>query len=213
LTFKNLTSIFLLILSNLVPILGALFFGWDVGLMMLAYWCETAILGFYNILKILKANDKVKSPDALLRQWGHLPQSKLGIVAFFMFHFGAFMFGHLILLSIFVLLNDPTFFTVIQNSTHSFFISLLMMFLSHGVSFKKNFIEGGEWKRVNSTTQMTRVYSRVVVMHFTIFIAAIALITFGLYGNVAAITGLALLKMAIDLHSHHRSHLSSPSNS
>lgn len=176
--------------------------------MMLAYWCETAVLGFYNILKILKANDKVKTPDALLRQWGHLPQSKLGIVAFFMFQFGFFMFGHFVLLSIFVFSNDPTFFTVIVSSFYSFLISLLLMFLSHGASFQKNFIEGGEWKRVNPSTQMTKVYGRVIFMHFTIFIAAIALTTFGLYGNVAAITSLALLKMALDLHSHHRSHLS-----
>lgn len=179
--------------------------------MMLAYWCETAVLGFYNILKILKANDKVKTSDVILRRWGHLPQSKLGVVVLFMFHFGAFMLGHFILLSIFVFLNDPTFFTVIASSYHSFLISLLLMFFSHGASFQKNFIEGGEWKSVNPATQMTRAYGRVVFMHFTIFIVAIALTTFGLYGNVAAITTLALLKMALDLHSHHRSHLSSSS--
>ncbi len=202
-----MTTIFLLLLSNLMPIVGALFFGWDVGVMMLAYWCETAILGFYNVLKIIKANGQLKVPDAVRRKWGQLNPSKVGLVLFFIFHFGMFMFGHFIFLNILIFLKHPDFFTVLLSSSHSFLISLFMTFFTHGVSFQKNFIEGGEWKRVDPVTQMTKVYGRVAFMHFSIFIVAFVLVQFGLYANLAAISALALFKAVLDVYCHYRSHL------
>ena len=41
-----------LIVANLIPLYGALFLGWSVGSLVVLYWCETAVIGFYSILKL-----------------------------------------------------------------------------------------------------------------------------------------------------------------
>jgi len=37
-----------LILSNLVPLFGVLFFGWSISTILILYWSENAIIGFYK---------------------------------------------------------------------------------------------------------------------------------------------------------------------
>ena len=41
-----------LVLANLIPLAGTLFFGWSSGVIMVLYWFETAVIGFYSILKL-----------------------------------------------------------------------------------------------------------------------------------------------------------------
>jgi len=48
-------SIGSLILSNLIPLIGVLFFGWDVSTILILYWSENVIIGFYNIFKMAMA--------------------------------------------------------------------------------------------------------------------------------------------------------------
>jgi hypothetical protein len=67
-----------LIVANLIPLLGALFWQWDLGALMVLYWAESAIIGFFNLCKIL-----------VIGRWSGI---FLGI--FFLGHFGGFMAGH-----------------------------------------------------------------------------------------------------------------------
>jgi Family of unknown function (DUF6498) len=43
-----------LIAANAAPIVGVLFFGWDLLSIMFLYWMETAVVTFYSLLKVVK---------------------------------------------------------------------------------------------------------------------------------------------------------------
>ena len=61
-----------LVLANLVPVFGVLLLGWDVGAIVVLYWTENLVIGFYNLLKML-----------LTGGW-----SALGTMLFFCLHYG-----------------------------------------------------------------------------------------------------------------------------
>ena len=42
-----------LITVNLFPVFGVLFWEWDVFPIMLVYWSENVIIGFYNVLRMI----------------------------------------------------------------------------------------------------------------------------------------------------------------
>ena len=41
-----------LIAANMVPLLGVLFAGWDLAAVMVLFWAESAVIGFYTLLKM-----------------------------------------------------------------------------------------------------------------------------------------------------------------
>ncbi len=48
-----------LIAANAAPIVGVLFFGWDLLSIMFLYWMETAVVTFYGLLKVVKVGGLV----------------------------------------------------------------------------------------------------------------------------------------------------------
>jgi predicted membrane channel-forming protein YqfA (hemolysin III family) len=74
--------VIVLIAANLVPLAGVLFWGWDLFVLMTAYWMETGVIGIWTIVQM-----------AMLARWG-----ALFYVPFFVVHFGMFMIGHLLFL-------------------------------------------------------------------------------------------------------------------
>lgn len=44
-----------LIAANLVPLVGVLWFGWNVWTVLTIYWLENGIVGLFNILKMHRA--------------------------------------------------------------------------------------------------------------------------------------------------------------
>ncbi|MFA5855585.1 MAG: DUF6498-containing protein [Candidatus Gracilibacteria bacterium] len=203
-----MVSYLLLVASNLVPLAGVLYFDWSVSFLLLLYWCETGIMGFYNIFKIAKANSEAKISEASVQMWGKMPSLKGKLIMFFMFHFGVFMFAHLIFILIFVVSRDEMFSLAINDNQtiRMFFYSLLGLFLSHGYSFKANFIDGGEWKRINPLPQMVSIYSRVILMHLILFVSAACFILLHISGNKINIAIMVVIKILLDLVAHYKSH-------
>jgi hypothetical protein len=76
-----------LILANLVPLVGAVFMDWKLSNVMVLYWAESAVIGFFNICKII-----------VIGRWFALLAAP-----FFAGHFGGFMAIHfLFIYSLFV---------------------------------------------------------------------------------------------------------------
>jgi hypothetical protein len=48
-------SAILLLLANLIPLVGVLFFGWSLLTILVLYWVENGIVGFWNVPKIIMA--------------------------------------------------------------------------------------------------------------------------------------------------------------
>jgi hypothetical protein len=83
-----------LVVANVIPLWGVLYLGWDAFYILLLYWSENLVIGFYGILKIAFA----KAPNLA----AHL--SKIFIIPFFIIHYGGFMAGH----GLFVLSSCPS---------------------------------------------------------------------------------------------------------
>jgi hypothetical protein len=210
-------SLLALVAANMIPIYGVVVFGWDAFSIVLLYWAENIVIGFYNILKIVFA--KV-GPTIL--QIG-----KLFLIPFFIIHYGGFVAVHG--LFIFVLFGKgdadkamgigghpwPCFlvfvqmlFNVIQHcwttipTNMKYMIGIL--FLSHGVSFVRNYILGGEYLTAKPKELMGQPYSRIVVMHIAIIAGGFLTAMMGSPAGVLVV--LVVLKTILDITLHLRQH-------
>jgi Family of unknown function (DUF6498) len=61
-----------LIVANLIPLVGVLFFGWSLLTILVLYWIENGIVGFWNVPRIILAQGSIvpvlpRLPDAAAR--------------------------------------------------------------------------------------------------------------------------------------------------
>ena len=206
--FLTSPSAAVLIAANLLPLAGVLFWGWDLLTLMLLYWAETGIIGFYALIQV-----------AILARW-----AAITYVPFFTVHFGGFMLGHFLFLTVTFGRGSGISSRIedIPESVSSavdgrgLWIPLAALFVSHGVSFIFNVLvplfRGGRAALLKDgkppTAAMFAVYGRVIVMHVTIIIGAILAQMFGT--PVAAFVLLIALKTSIDLVMAYVRRISSP---
>ncbi len=204
-----------LIAANAVPLFGVLFWKWNAFYIVLLYWAENLVIGFYNVLKI--AFVKVGYPIE------HL--GKLFMIPFFMVHYGGFTAIHgFFILAIFskgekgppmggeswpcffvflqLLLNVVRY--IIQIIPPAVKLAALSLFASHGVSFVYNYLYKGEYARTNMHTLMGQPYARIVVMHVAIIAGGFLTMMLGSPAGLLII--LIGLKTIIDVKLHLREH-------
>ena len=185
-------SSLVLILVNLVPLLGVLFFSWDIFTVIILYWMESAVIGFFNILKMQKINNYKFTP----------------LVPFFIMHYVIFMFVHLFfILQLFqpnleLASGQVAAFVIVFEYFKALIISLSFIFLSHGMSFVFNFIKKQEFKYVSLKKQMFVPYRRIIIMHIIIMLAGAGIIYTNYSQEVSAVVFLVILKIIFDLGSH-----------
>jgi len=185
------SSIISLIIVNFVPFFGVIFFDWSLFSVMLFYWSENIVIGFYNILKMIKVG-KLYNPEqnAIFNIAGWL------FILFFILHYGGFTFGHGIF--VFAVFGPP------DISALNILIGITSLFISHGISYFENFIKKEEYKRISPGTLFTQPYKRVMVMHVTIIFGGYALKSLNL--PFLSVLLLVVLKTVIDLKSHQFEH-------
>jgi hypothetical protein len=175
-------GLFALAAGNLVPLLGVLVFGWDLGVVLLLYWAESAIILGFSLVKM-----------AIVARW-----AALFLVPFFIVHAGMFMAVHLVfLVSLFVQRPDAGWLAFARDVA----IGVAALFLSHLVSFVANVIVRGERPK-EAQSAMTGFYARIVVMQVTIIFGAMLLMALG--SPVWALVLLVVVKTAVDGVAHLR---------
>ena len=182
-------SLIALILINLASVLGIIFLKWNSGFILLSYWLESLVVGFYTVLKMRKAR-KIGDVKAHIGSKSVKPE-KYFLIPFFIIHYGIFMFGHLAFLLVIVSINSN-----INSVTDTiiwlpiFFIALL---LSHGISYRQNFIGNKEYENKDVSQIMMSPYARIIPMHIAILVGF-------MLGSPAIL--LVLIKTVIDVFSH-----------
>jgi hypothetical protein len=186
-------STLVLIFANLVPVFGALAWGWDLSTVMVLYWAESAVIGLFNVLKII-----------LVGGWGSVLA-----VPFFLGHFGGFMAVHfLFIYTLFV--KGPEDSASSQGLAEvaglfaSLWPALLMLFLSHAYSFYRNFLGRGEFRGRQVKDQMSEPYSRIIFMHLVLIIGGGLSLFLG--GPTPVLIGVIALKILFDVRAHLREH-------
>lgn len=201
---KKISSIFAiisLIISNLIPLFGVLYFQWNVYSLMILYWLENVLIGVFTVIKMRKAegsflssvtsNFTVNGRKASSFQHDSLTAQRTFFIPFFSMHFGIFTLVHGIFVLIFFYSPDVSF--------RGIALTFLSMCLSHFISYETNFIGKGEYLHTSIEKLFIAPYPRVIVMHLTVILGGMfAMQNKSIYSLVL----LVVLKTIADLGSH-----------
>jgi hypothetical protein len=189
-------SAYVLLATNLIPLVGIALHNWTVFQVLLLYWCENVVVGGFNVLRMLAAQPQSEVTWA----------GKLFLIPFFCVHYGMFTFVH----GMFVValfggntfggLSGATLVHAVRGAGLTLPVAALVA--SHGFSFFHNYLGGGEYQRASLPQLMFRPYGRIVVLHLTVLLGGFLVMALG--QPVAAIVLLVGLKTAIDLGAHLR---------
>ncbi len=205
---RRRVSLLSLVVVNLLPLLGVLFFNWDVAALVVLYWSENLVLGFFTILKML-----VKSPLA-----------GLGSSLFFTIHYGGFCAVHGLFILVMLVSEDinpfpedpwPVFLVfpqlllnvvrlVLEQAPPEWLLAFCALFVSHGISFFVNFMRGPEREQLTQRQLMGAPYGRIVVLHIAIIFGGFAVMALG--QPLLMLVVLVLLKLGLDIKLHLREH-------
>ena len=187
-------SVLSLIGANLIPLVGVRFLKWDFGEVMVLFWAESAVIGFWNVIKLV-----------IVGKWAALLAAP-----FFVGHFGGFMTGHFLFIYYFFVRGidaagpEAGARTALLDLFVPLWPALAALFISHGVSFFTNYLGQHEYLGTDLKTQMSEPYKRIMVMHMTIIIGGF--LTMLLRAPEAAVLLLIAFKTAADLHAHRGEH-------
>jgi hypothetical protein len=174
------------------------FFGWDLANVMILFWAESAVIGFYTVLKIIVVGKFMALIEA----------------PFFLGHFGGFMAMHFLLIYVFFVRGldaagpEPGSWDALRGIFGPLRTGLAALFISHGVSFFSNFVGRREHAVATVPALMTAPYSRVFVMQFTLIFGGWIVLL--LKNPVPPLALLVLLKTALDFTAHRREHAGGP---
>ena len=159
---------------------------------MALYWVETAVIGVYNVFKMLLI-------DAV---------GGLFMGAFFTVHFGMFMFVHGVFLTAFFFAgmeggidDDP--FVLVRTVRWE----VLLLVVSHGISFVLHWMLGDEREGKKLPQQMGAPYGRIVIMHVSILFGGWMVMALGEPAPVLIL--FVVLKTVVDLRAHVKEHATS----
>ena len=199
-----------LLLANLLPVIGVLWFGWDVGSVVVLYWVENLIVGVYTVLRMLTAG----GVHALFK------------IAFFCLHYGIFcaihgMFvlkltgfagigpaaavayswpGPLVVIEKFITLSQQ----ILAAAPGQFVWACIALLISHGASFLLLFIGQQEFRHTTVNRLMTAPYRRITVLHIAVI--AGGFLVRQLNSPLGLLLALVALKTGMDIMLHIRSH-------
>lgn len=210
-------AIALLLIVNLIPLAGALYWGWNVFTLLILYWLENGIVGVLNVLKMALAQGPLDTragpPEKVSTT------SRLTLIPFFIVHYGIFWVVHgvfVLSLPTFIGLGDtsPAFlpdgtFIGVENEAFGPRLDLVALgaiglAISHGVSFLFNYLGRGEYRTARLGLLMFSPYARLVALHLTIIAGGILSISLG--SPIGSMIVLVAIKIAIDLALHIREH-------
>jgi hypothetical protein len=166
-----------LIVANLMPLIGVLAMNWDVTPIMIFYWAENLVIGSNTTLN----GRPVQQSD------------RRALIVFFILHYGIFTLCH----GIFILAMFGAKFRGVFSELG---LALLFLTISHGISYRRNFIGRGEYQRVAFTHLFWQPYQRVIIMHLTILLGGTWAQAKG--SPVYALLVLVSLKTLIDITLH-----------
>ncbi len=183
-----------LIVANLVPLVGVLFFDWSLFTIMFLFWLESLVVGFFNVLKMVIVANILS----------------VIMVPFFVVHYGGFMSGHLVFIFALFSPDEMSFsgffppVSLLTSHIMNVWPAFLAVFLSHGISFFYNFIGKKEFRHSTPEKQMLAPYRRIFVMHFTIIFGGFLILALGAPALMLVL--LIALKVASDARAHLKEH-------
>ena len=204
------TTVF--IAANLIPLVGALFFGWNAILILALFWIENLIIGLFNIIKFLSVGAIQKQPKAFF------------LCIFFIFHYGAFCSIHGAILWDILGLKEldkalyfnfewmgiteifsegaVVFLAFIEKFQPQIWFGIAALTASHFVNFIENFILHGEIFSTQAKDLMAKPYAQILILHAGLIIGAAAVEKFG--SPIWLLLVIIFFKIAVEFYMHQR---------
>lgn len=208
-----------LIVANTIPLFGVLLLDWRVFDILVLYWTESVVIGVINVMRMIRCRTdnlltglipgvrKKEIPPEVINQ---IPAAaftaiKFFIIPFFIVHYGAFCFGHL--MAVLSFFGDDDMPTGAASALQYFWakeywVAVLAIAASHLYSYFVNFIGKGEYRNTNLFLLMQRPYGRIVVMHIAIIFGAGLIMWSGT--PLPMLLVLIAAKIVLDLKLHYR---------
>jgi len=195
------SAVIALVAVNLFPIFGVLYWGWEIFPIMLLYWSENVIVGFYNVLRLATCRPEEKY------SW----LGKIFFIPFFIVHYGGFTAGHGVFVAA-IFSQNATGYSggfspleilrfIVENKL---FLAIAALFVSHGYSFVANYLGKGEYEKADVQTLMMQPYRRVIVLHITIIIGGFLMMA--LNSPFIGLLFFILFKTFMDFGAHVKEH-------
>ena len=179
-SFIKAPSTLFLIFANLITIVFAVYYQWNVITLLWIYWCQSVIIGFFNFLRILALKDFSTAGFKINgRQPAPTQVTKIFTAFFFAFHYGLF---HLVYAMFLLGFSFFGFLSKVSASGATFSMNgtgqeigfilggALLFFFAHLVSFL--FYLNKPNPQHNIGTIMFYPYARIIPMHLTIIFGA-----------------------------------------
>lgn len=199
-TLKELSkdrSARVLLITNIVIIIIAIVEKWRPEIMMLIYWGQGAIIGWFNFWRILKLkNFSTRGFKINNRNVEPTPKTKIKTGFFFLLHYGIFNLAYLGLIAGFASQYD-----ISTRDYHGILLCVIIFFANHWYSHRYNLKQDLK-SRPNIGTMMLIPYVRIIPMQLTILAA-------GLWTKDSSLMTLViflLLKTVADLITHSFEH-------
>lgn len=187
--FLHDRSLWLLVFSNAVTIILALWQNWSLAPIMMIYWMQSVIIGIFNFIRILQLKDFSTEGFKLHgRSVSATTFIKIYTAFFFLFHYGLF---HLIYLAFLMGLMATQSNGQGTIGWPYIYLTAGLFFINHLYSYIYNKPKDSGKQNIGSV--MMSPYARIIPMHFTIFLSSI-------YGG--AIIIFLLLKTIVDALMH-----------
>ncbi len=212
-------SLIALVVANLVPVAGVIFYGWDHRLVIALFWIENLIIGLFNVVKMCGAMIVNKQ------------KGLSGIVTplFFILHYGLFCAAHgLFLWSTLGLGELPAealifgpntgplqifdeglkvFVGFVELYSPVIVLGIVSLILSRFVSFIENFILKGEIFELTPRDLMAKPYGKIIALHVGIIMGAVAIDRFG--SSLWLLLAIVGFKIIVDAITHMKEHRTS----
>ena len=206
------SSVGVLVAANLLPLAGVAWWGWQVGDVVFLYWAENLIIGAFNVLRMAIAQGEGGEPVPERYATPKIESlaGRVGIVAFFIVHYGGFCYGHGVFLAHLFppggMEADQEPFPVLVAMLGDGFtlIALAAVAVSHGFSWAWNYVGRGEYRRADINALMGVPYKRILVTHVFILVGGFALTAIG--SPLAAILVFVVVKTGFDAAAHWKEH-------
>ncbi len=186
-----------LIVANCLPLVGVFSGHITLAQVMVLFWSENLIIGFFTLLKII-----------IVGRWGALMAAP-----FFAGHYGGFMAVHFMFVYAFFIAmpghgpGSPEL-AVVAAMYKPLWPAAIALLISHALSFALNFIGRREYQSETVGALMNAPYKRVVLLHLTIIFGGWVVMM--VQSTAPAVALLIGLKIIADLSAHAREHRAAP---
>jgi hypothetical protein len=196
-----------LVVSNLIPLFGALLLGWSLFSIFFIFWLENVVIGIFNVLRMAVTPAGNSFP----------PNNKAAIIISFVLLYGLAVFVHgAFVVGLFggpVLKQDPGVvgehvsfmsFMIRRMFPVGVLVALIGLVIGHAVSYFSDFIGRREYRNTNLDALMGQPFGRVALVHVPLFCTGVLLFKWSMAAPSFGLAVLVILKSAVDLRGHWR---------